>query len=514
MSMFYKYKSLCLLAGLAFVTAGCQDDSDLSELNSSILVCVDDEVENDQCNVGLNLGERPMNVTYAFSVMVRNVGNATLEVSDIEATDSAVEVLTEELSIDVDGEESVSFSLSPTKLGETRIELIFHNDDPELGQLRIPLEFVGLPEPMPELEFCTDNATGEDCGTDIVVDFGTVRRTQTESQTVYVRNAGNATLFIESVTEEGASSVNGELTVATSTRPGELPPGANVGLVVVYEPYDGVADEITLRFQTTDPAAANATVTIRGTSDENDLPIAIAREIESEEATVEVTVGDYVVIDGTASSDPEGDPLTYSWSLSTPLDSHSHLDDSSANRVSFVPDKAGTYSLELVVFDSLGQSSGVPAQATVQALPYAALQTTIEWSGGGDVDLHLVPQGEELFSDADCYFENPRPDLGIIDDESDDPELMEDAPEGPGQEALRFVDPPDGEYILYVHYFDAGTLGGASVNAKVIIDDASIPVFEESRTLPTTCTLWTIGTISFPDRIWTSSQSGLTQLCY
>lgn len=67
-------------------------------------------------------------------------------------------------------------------------------------------------------------------------------------------------------------------------------------------------------------------------------------------------VGERVILDGSGSSDPDGDELTYLWSLATApdgsgVDSGDVFDPHSIG-ASFVPDVAGTYVLSLEVFDA------------------------------------------------------------------------------------------------------------------------------------------------------------------
>jgi hypothetical protein len=68
-------------------------------------------------------------------------------------------------------------------------------------------------------------------------------------------------------------------------------------------------------------------------------------------------VFDNVRVDGSASSDPEGMPLTYTWSLiSQPAGSNVTLFDSTSAEVHFTPQVTGVYELGLVVNDSARNS--------------------------------------------------------------------------------------------------------------------------------------------------------------
>ncbi len=105
-----------------------------------------------------------------------------------------------------------------------------------------------------------------------------------------------------------------------------------------------------------DPDTARITVEVVP----NEPPIAVA----TADAT-SVPVGTQVNLDGTGSSDPEGGPITFDWSLAVPAGSTAALSDPTSPTPDFVPDVIGEFSATLVVND--GALDSDPAQVVITA---------------------------------------------------------------------------------------------------------------------------------------------------
>ena len=92
----------------------------------------------------------------------------------------------------------------------------------------------------------------------------------------------------------------------------------------------------------------------------NNAPVAQAGADQTVSANLPASV------DGSASSDADGDPITYAWSFSaTPGGSGAALDDATSATPTFTPDIAGDYVLQLIVSD--GTDDSTPATVTVSA---------------------------------------------------------------------------------------------------------------------------------------------------
>ncbi|MCK0538661.1 PKD domain-containing protein [Alcanivorax quisquiliarum] len=88
-----------------------------------------------------------------------------------------------------------------------------------------------------------------------------------------------------------------------------------------------------------------------------------------------VTVGDQVYLDGSLSSDPNGDALSYHWTMrSRPEGSSAVLTDAGEVTAALVPDKAGDYVIQLVVNDGELNSDAATVKISAEDPPHLKLE--------------------------------------------------------------------------------------------------------------------------------------------
>jgi hypothetical protein len=112
---------------------------------------------------------------------------------------------------------------------------------------------------------------------------------------------------------------------------------------------------------------------------QNEAPRA---EVTTSASTIDV--GTQVTLDGSGSSDPDGDDLSFSWALATPSGSNAALSDPNAETPTFTPDVTGDYTATLQVSDGDTTASD---DATVTAQPSAVrvnsdITTDSRWTQG------------------------------------------------------------------------------------------------------------------------------------
>lgn len=111
---------------------------------------------------------------------------------------------------------------------------------------------------------------------------------------------------------------------------------------------------------------SESTSTVPSPVETNETPVANAG------SDISIMLGDSVDLDGSNSTDADGDSLSYQWVLeSIPLESSLSSDLESAEDVTFTPDVEGTYTVSLVVSDGESNSEKDTVEIEVGPSPIA-----------------------------------------------------------------------------------------------------------------------------------------------
>jgi len=125
--------------------------------------------------------------------------------------------------------------------------------------------------------------------------------------------------------------------------------------------------------------------TLFGDDDSNQSPSADA---SADNATPLACQKDTVSLDGTGSSDPDEDSLSYLWEFSDrPEGSTVTIQSATASQASFQPDEAGSYTIDLTVEDEGGRSGTDSVTVTASSDPVADAGDDQQVSPGETVNL-------------------------------------------------------------------------------------------------------------------------------
>ena len=147
-----------------------------------------------------------------------------------------------------------------------------------------------------------------------------------------------------------------------------------------------------------------------------------------------VSLGDLVTLDGSASYDPESEPLTYAWSLvAKPSGSAAVLDNPGTAGPTFTADKEGVYEVQLVVYDGVKDSLPDTVSVTTTAPtstanlceknsswlckdpPGATATLTYNTIGNPELDFTLNAQGLAASTGYTLiYYPDPWPGSGLL----------------------------------------------------------------------------------------------------
>lgn len=207
----------------------------------------------------LDFGDVVILKTEVKSVEISNRGERPLTVSGIETAgdEAGVFKITSQhaFPIILDPAEpprsfTVTVSYKPLEIGENEAFLRFATDVPGEERYDVGLRGKGV---APKIEFDPPS-----------IDFGTVNRMETSSKNLTVKNTGNITLNVFSITVPEGSEPDEFGIEGVESFPFEVEAGRSISLTVSYTPADGLPDSGYLVFTCDDPLNRNAKVTLSG----------------------------------------------------------------------------------------------------------------------------------------------------------------------------------------------------------------------------------------------------------
>ena len=193
--------------------------------------------------------------------------------------------------------------------------------------------------------------------------------------------------MIDSPYSQAIEAQEGTTPYTWSITSGSLPDGLSLNTdsgLVHGTPI--TADTFEFTVKVTDSASNSVTselsITIQPYSDDSHKPVANAG------TSREVDVGDTIQLDGSGSSDEDGDALTYQWAFtSRPDGSNASLSDTTTINPTFSVDVAGIYIVQLIVNDGEEDSSPDSVTITTEELPQSMIIN--HWY----TDLSAIPDG-------------------------------------------------------------------------------------------------------------------------
>ncbi len=358
------------------------------------------------------------------------------------------------------------------------------------------------------------------------------------TDTIRVENCGSQPLLINSIRiKENSDDAEYELALGDWDLDNngdvdqdiEIAPGDFDLFAVDYTPTQEGTDQATIEVFSNDPVTPAQEIVMLARGAVGACPQASAvGSVKGSGTAGRPSVGaaplDYIVLDGTPSTDEDGslplDPNNWEWEvLSAPQDALVQLRDSDQApgdprykevRVLLT----GEYEFGLKVTDNQGFESCNQAVVKVSALPNEKLSIELTWTNpedpdesdddGSDVDLHLTKLGPGKWFESpyDVYFRNPNSgpgseNSGIWGPES--PSLDIDDVDGVGPETIQLNDPANCQwYGIGVHYYSQ-TYGTAFATIRVYIDGRL--AFEKlNKPLTRGGQFWDVGRIHWDSR--------------
>ena len=461
-------------------------DEELAVVSSSIDVCIDAQLDN--CGTNFALGPIRAGRGLEIPLYIANRGSGDLSISAVEVVEGPVEIVRYPANVE-SGAARITLTGWDVDLGVGSAILRFLSNDPEKPTVDVQLSFEGVESVIVVCPAEAESLADERCGGSVMTSLEDVRRGDTRVFQVWVGNIGLAPLQVFGAQVEGRSSVAGEFSLQTSTTDGVIQPQERRLIGVTYRPQDDIADEMVYGIYEAGRNEVSAAWSLSGIGRSNEAPEAV---VETESTLGRI--GELLELSGAASNDPEGDPLSFEWRfVSIPRASTLELFEASSELLYPMPDVAGLYEIELTVTDSVGASDSEVVGFDIGMGD--SIQVDLIWDPTlGDLDLHLIPEGNALFSPDNCSFQTPFRDADLDGAPDEDAPIHTGDDEGErgiervliGREAMTA-----GVYDVAVNAFAINA--PVEVTILVTAQGGAVELSNQTMVLGETCETWMSG---------------------
>ncbi|MBA2664878.1 MAG: choice-of-anchor D domain-containing protein [Bradymonadaceae bacterium] len=457
---------------------------------------------------------------------VHNIGHASLTFEDVAFSGSADFAISFPTLVDdppiADDSQSWPTVLAPDNSFPMRVTFSPQDDEPAKAEV---VFYTNDPN-KPTYKVLLSGNSGSPCMAitdENGIDFSLSSIGQTSNRTITIENCSRtAELRVSAI--EISNDGGGVFELRPESLPGGLPDEAAVitardsaNFVLTYTPIDESASTGELLLRSNDPAKTTLRVPILGKGSFTVCPIAVA------EGRVTTSGGSYrqeisarplqhIEFSGLQSTDPDGTALRYEWSVvSRPQGSQSNL---SPNNSIVDPrlylDIAGTYEVELVVYDATGLASCQSSIVTIYVIPGDEIHIQLVWDApavprpqqghGTDLDLHyLHPLGRwnATNNNYDVFWQNRQANWGTQASPSIASLDIDDV-YGVGPENVNHKNPVSGlNYSVGVFYFHDNGFGPADATVRIYVH-GQLAMEIRDRRLPGTGYFWNVAAIQWP----------------
>ncbi len=333
-------------------------------------------------------------------------------------------------------------------------------------------------------------------------DFGQVPLGERTMEQIMVSNCGTEDLELYDVVLEDAHHDDDDqpvyaLELGTWDQSGDesidgsvvLQPDETDSFHVEFAPENEGTRNAELLLLSNDPIQPEMNIALTARGAEGTCPTAVATAVvdgtpTSPASSITAAPLDTVVLDGTDSSDEDGDVIDWQWEvLQTPPGTSIDLEEREADGsvMEFEPAAAGEYEIGLDVLDDSGFHSCNQALVEVTVIPEQSIHIELTWNNpsapdgaedGSDMDIHLVKMGPGTWWDTtySVFFLNTNSDGEDIWG-PEDPSLDIDVRDGEGPENIT-MDTPDHcqWYAVGAHYYDPAGFGTAYNTVRIYIN--------------------------------------------